>query len=68
MPIMSLETILKTLAEQQAQIKQLQEEKHQLELMLVNQQKILLTQELVGMLSHCPSESSTPIIASIARH
>jgi small-conductance mechanosensitive channel len=68
MPLISVEAMLKTIAEQQVQIKELREQVTQLELMLKHQNQVNLAQELVDLLSKYPEKLENPIIASIDVH
>ncbi len=68
MPLISVEAMFKTIAEQQAQIKELKEQVAQLEFMLDYQNQANLARELVNMLDEYPEKLQSPIIASIDVH
>ena len=68
MPLISVEAMFRTIAEQQVQIKELKEQVAQLELMLEQQNQANLAQELVNLLSEYPEKLQNPIIASIDVH
>lgn len=69
MPLVSLETMVKTIADQQTQIKQLTEKVTQLEMLLAEGRERYLVQELVELVRDYPEQlANHPIIASLDKH
>jgi hypothetical protein len=68
MPLFSVDAMMKTFAEQQAQIEELKEQVAQLEILLEHQNQTNLALELLTVLNDYPDKLENPIIASIAFH
>jgi hypothetical protein len=68
MPLISVDAMLKTIAEQQTQIQELKEQIAQLHFMLEKQNAMSLTQELLELVKKYPEKLDNPIIGSIDLH
>jgi len=68
MPIISMEAIFKTIADQEAQIKELKKQVSFLESLLKNQDRIKATQELVVFIQDYPETLDQPMIVSTDIH
>ncbi|MGD0958250.1 MAG: hypothetical protein ABSB19_00435 [Methylomonas sp.] len=68
MPLVSIEALLRTLAEQQDEITELREQVTELEYRLENHNTEMLTQELEKMLDGHANQTGGSIIASIEMH
>ncbi|WAR46581.1 hypothetical protein [Methylomonas rapida] len=68
MPMISLEALLKTVAEQDAEIKELRKQLSHLEALLKNQDKMKIAWELVEFVQDYPGKLHYPIVASTEVH
>jgi len=68
MPMLFMETIFKTIAEQDMQIKELKKQVSFLESLLKNQGKIKAAQELVVFVQDYPEKLDQPMIVSTDIH
>ncbi len=68
MPMISMNALLKTLAEQDAQIKELKTQIVQLQSLLEHQDRIKLAKELVDLVRQYPGALHYPIVASTETH
>ena len=68
MPMISMNAMLITLAQQEAQIKELKDQIAMLQSLLENHQRIRLAQELVDLVKQYPDKLYYPIVASTERH
>lgn len=68
MPMISLNALLKTVAEQDAQIKELKNQIVYLQSLLEHQDRIRLAQELVDLVKQYPEALHYPIVASTETH
>lgn len=68
MPMISIEALLKTVAEQDAQIQELRKHVTYLEALLKKQDKIKMAFELVEFVQDYPKKLHYPIVASTEVH
>lgn len=68
MPMISMNALLNTLAQQELQIKELKQQVAVLQSLLEQQQRIRLAQELVDLVQQYPDKLHYPIVASTERH
>ena len=68
MPIISMEAIFKTIAEQDVQIKELKKQVSFLESLLKNQDKIKAAQELVAFVQDYPEKLDQAMVVSTDIH
>jgi len=68
MPMISIETILRTVAEQEQQIRELKRQVALLEAQLETRDRVRLAQELVDLVRDYPGSVRYPIVASTEKH
>lgn len=68
MPMISVDSLLRTIAEQNQQIQQLNEQIRMLQATLENQHRIKLAMELVELVRQHPDKLHYPIVASTEMH